>query len=800
MRHSLRIFTAAIAALAAILGLVALTLSGGAFSARAEGGKQTADAAFSYIYGMPVSATGDGECVYLLGDDGAVLDLYPDGSVSPFGGTITLVGADSAADADVIAVSESTAYLFGGSIIAAAVGSDGVYALTQDSLSLSDEQSRAKAKPETDCVFTSVASDGSVLYLTEYNKITLKYFIYSFDGEKKSAILSGADMGAVLSSTVFGDVLYIATDGGLCSVDVRSALPSVKAESTFGAAIAVASADKPYYVTSSGKIYALGDSEPVGAYSGRITASSRRGKIAYAEYAADEVTVVTASGSERFAVPRPSAVAIGYSGTVYAASGYAVVKAESGEVVRIYDENVTDICFDRADVGGEVPYVLTESGTLYSPASDGTSIGTGIKHISSFDGGVLAVTDSAVLLYSPSDEDGGYTKTELFTASGAEEIAADRAENIFVLSGGNITKYSAGENGIYSDTENKTYANATSFIINETEFGESGFGDIIVISSDASSPSVTASEDAGTDMLTGGEYDEAYAAFIKENFTDLTGVPLTDDGADIYVAKEDLQLYESPVEMPHVADVAKGSFLIALTPVYMAESGITTDYIYVASEQSDGIKTGFVNIRMIEECAKTAYYDKNVGYTTYELPLYKYPTSLLGGTDLKKSGVNVKVTLLPFVEEYRDGSGRAWSFVSVGEGADEVRGYIPSVYISEKSAALAEPYYNGEIRTKDGIAAECYVLNGNKYEKSGKSVADGTRVEIIGNYTKANEYTQVKYIDENGEVCECYVLTSDVIQTEAGWYQVIMFIVAAVVVVFLIVLAIVFIRRNMKID
>ena len=55
MRHSLRIFTAAIAALAAILGLVALTLSGGAFSARAEGGKQTADAAFSYIYGMPVT-------------------------------------------------------------------------------------------------------------------------------------------------------------------------------------------------------------------------------------------------------------------------------------------------------------------------------------------------------------------------------------------------------------------------------------------------------------------------------------------------------------------------------------------------------------------------------------------------------------------------------------------------------------------------------------------------------------------------------------------------------------------------
>ena len=600
------------------------------------------------------------------------------------------------------------------------------------------------------------------------------------------------------ASAVFGGRLYIATDGGLYSVDVNSDLPSVKAESTYGAVIALASADKPYYVTSSGKIYALGESEPVGAYSGKITAASRRGKIAYAEYAADEVTVVTASGSEKYFVPRPSAVAIGYSGTVYAASGFTVVKAESGVVIRTYDENVTDICFDSADVGCEMPFALTESGELYSP--DGNAVGSGVKLVSSFYGGILAATESAVSLYSGSDGDGGYTATELFAASGAEDIAADRAGNIFVLSGGTITKYSAGENGIYSETGNKTYANATSFIINETEFGDGGFGDVITVSSDASSPAVTASEDAGTDMLTGGAYDEAYEAFIKENFSDLTGVPVTDGGADIYVAKEDLQLYGGPVEMPQSADIKGGSFLIALTPVYQTESGTATDYIYVASEQSDGIKTGFVNVRMIEECEVAAYYDKNAKYTTYELSLYKYPTYLLDGTEIKKLEVNVKVTLLPFVEEYRDSSGRAWSYVSVGESADELRGYIPSVYLSEKSAALAEPYYNGEIRTDGGIAAECYALNGDKYEKSGKSVADGTRVEIIGNYTKANEYTHIKYIDENGEVCECYVLTSDVIQTEAGWYQVIMFIVAAVVVVFLIVLAVVFIKRKKKID
>ena len=47
MRHSLRIFTAAIAALAAILGLVALTHSGGAVWAPAGGGKPTAAAAVS---------------------------------------------------------------------------------------------------------------------------------------------------------------------------------------------------------------------------------------------------------------------------------------------------------------------------------------------------------------------------------------------------------------------------------------------------------------------------------------------------------------------------------------------------------------------------------------------------------------------------------------------------------------------------------------------------------------------------------------------------------------------------------
>ena len=99
----------------------------------------------------------------------------------------------------------------------------------------------------------------------------------------------------------------------------------------------------------------------------------------------------------------------------------------------------------------------------------------------------------------------------------------------------------------------------------------------------------------------------------------------------------------------------------------------------------------------------------------------------------------------------------------------------------------------------DGRAV-CYDLVGGSYIENGMTVADGTPVEVIGDYTKSEEYTRVRYTDEEGTVRECWLLTSQVRMTEAGWYQVVMFIVAAVVVLFLAVLVIVFVRRRKKID
>ena len=116
--------------------------------------------------------------------------------------------------------------------------------------------------------------------------------------------------------------------------------------------------------------------------------------------------------------------------------------------------------------------------------------------------------------------------------------------------------------------------------------------------------------------------------------------------------------------------------------------------------------------------------------------------------------------------------------------------------LSLVSGDQTEPDINGEIRADDGVSAKCYAIVSGEYVENGDLVADRTKVEIVGDYTKSEEYTHIRYKDEHGTVRDCYVLTGEVILTEAGRYQIVMFVVAGVVAVFLIVLVTVYLRRR----
>lgn len=63
---------------------------------------------------------------------------------------------------------------------------------------------------------------------------------------------------------------------------------------------------------------------------------------------------------------------------------------------------------------------------------------------------------------------------------------------------------------------------------------------------------------------------------------------------------------------------------------------------------------------------------------------------------------------------------------------------------------------NAEVSTE----CEVYTLDGKNYVKTTDKLASGTKIKILSGYNANNEYTQIQYADQNGQIVTAYIKTS----------------------------------------
>lgn len=814
MRYAGKILSGLIAAIIVTAAMSAVPFTAPAVNAYASG-RASGQLAYDHIMSAPVAVTSDGERAYVLDANGDITIL--DGNEThAFDGTVVYPYGDAAdpSAADKTAVLAGTVYLYDADTVAAISRDSGIYELTSDGVRLRTDAETVSSVPVTvNGSITGGAADENELYVIVSSGSRLSLYAYPLTGgEARTVVLDLPADGSITAAAFVGGVFYYATDYTLYSLDEPGGYD------TRGGITSMTEYDgKLLFSTRAGRIYSY-DGETTGTVLGsseKISVASRRNTVAFADKGNNRVTVMHDGNTEVFSVDRPNSVAVSYTGNIYVASDDGIVGIPDGNTVFSSDEIVTDICFDYERIDEDVIYAVSESGSL-TDATDGTEIATGIVAAAPHpDGGVFALgADGSVTHYAASGD--GYSAVSSFSArSGSNDIDADRKGNVYVLSSGTIYKYAYGGDGYGTGSAINAADPAAAIEISETEFTSDGYavgyGDIIAVGSHSGRTDIIPASDAGTDMLNGDAYSEAYREFEADNFTDDPNA--SDTAANIAITTIVTEVYSCPVEMPSEnGEIAAGTYVILI-----ARYG-DSDYWYaIAESEQEGSLVGYVNINATETCAYMTAEETEAAYGTdlrryaygldKSIKVYKYPSSsapvVLASASVDASGDNHEFMLASFVSGYKDENGNEWYRVvwQKADGDDTFYdGYMPEYSLTKTSGDQTEPDCNGEINVPGREYAECYELSDGEYVLTGETIANGTPVEIIGNYTKAEEYTHIRYKDDGGTVRDCYVLTGDVRQTEAGWYQVVMFVVGGVVIVFLAILVIVFIKRKRKID
>ena len=119
---------------------------------------------------------------------------------------------------------------------------------------------------------------------------------------------------------------------------------------------------------------------------------------------------------------------------------------------------------------------------------------------------------------------------------------------------------------------------------------------------------------------------------------------------------------------------------------------------------------------------------------------------------------------------------------------NSLSGYVYKYYLSFGENIDVYPTFNATIRYN-----ETQVFNLD-YSQSNIVLDSGTRVFIYGGYDDKNEYTQVQFVDENGELFHGYVRTSNI--TPDGVSSLLIIGISIIVACVTIILSIIFIKKS----
>lgn len=808
MRYVLKIFTALTAAVAIATGAVVMSASG-RFNIPfvfASDNAKTDPAPFSYGYMMldPVAAVCEGQKIYILDEQGNVY-AFSDGEYSPV--TEPVIKNEDNAPYDKLAVFGGNVRLYGAET-SAAFSDDVLYVMTESKLSAesADGVTSDIVAPESGNTFTAGCANDGVVYMVEYTAANGKYSLWTFDGSEKNKLYDDLPCDERITGAAVTDKgeIYYST---LYSVyDARAA----ESLNNIGGGVTSLDADGNalVYTLASGKIcrYENGVSSTVTVASDKIAVSSRHRTTAIADKGGNSLTVFRDGERKKITAVRPQAVAIGFVGNIFVASDRSVT--EYGADLTVSDiftfkgnvSTITDICVDRGSVD-DVIYALSSDGAVYSTETD-SALKNGVVAITAApNGGFYALLEdgSAEYYSSYSSENADKTLTQI---SGAYDIAVDRADNVFRLAA----------DGIYKNEDLSPVYEAdglSSFEISECEFFSDGyalnFGDVICVNPEKPSTELISGTVAGTDMKNGESYTENYEAFSAQ-FDE--AVPNGKDyKADIRQVVVPTEVYPVPVESPSVFTENSERVTVAELPAGTYVTVIAqyedTDFYYAITENRADKRSikGYVNIDTLGAPEQYPDDEPVKAYVAERTSARKYPSPSAPVIDELRLEFNTPCTVMPFPENYVDANGDGWYRLAYEYQGETYDCYVKKNYVSLSGTNMGhniDPDFNGDINCKEG--AECYDLIGKEYVLNGNTLPDGQQIEILGTFTKSEEYTHVRYIDDEGETCECYVLTKFVRQTEAGIYQIVMFFVALIVAAFVILLIIVKVRKKNKID
>ncbi len=733
---------------------------------------------YDYIMSSPIAVAADGNELYVLTERGRVAEIS-DGIEYITDGS----GAKGLAVSDgKIYTDKYDGFVFAGSV-AGEVARDAVY--------IYGDEDRTFVTPTQGAEFTGGTAHGDTLYVAERTDGRTSVYAYDLsDGDKPRTLIrreirTDGDITA-MAYVESEDTIYYATSYSLYRIG------RTRGFEVGGITSLASDGEKLYFTTRSGKVctFSPEGNTTVLCAAEKISVAARGDFAAFADYGNDRVEIIGESASYQTVTEQPAGIAIGYDGTVFVASYdrvliYDKTLAKTGEIT--FENNVEyfgEIKVDLSDITGNAIYAVTDEGRLLSTATD--NILAGVKSVETTSRGDIYVMmdDGSVRRYDKSLS----AFDAVLGAGEFTDLAADNAGNVF----------RSAADGIYANDDATPFyekSDISEIALSMTKMtGHSsvGFGDIISVSSQSCSNEIIPRSVSGADMA---DNPDDYASFVNSvntsqpNFSSYT--------PDYRLTTAVTGIYGVPTEMPSTVGLsaARGVNVIVLGKY------AGTDYYYALVDTSPRITYGFVNAKNLSDTRPLEnLYAEDLCMPVSSAPIYKFPT--VDSPHLGTATLGSSHAILPFVRDYKDSNGQVWCRIAFTIGDNTYAGYVlrTSVAINGSTGGEHKQIVPDAVIRSDGKEVETYYA-ADESAKLG-TVADGTPVQLEEAFLHSNEFTKITYIsdEETGATTTCYVKTEYLKHTEAGWYQVIMFIVAAAVIVAIAIIIIIAVRRKRKID
>ena len=752
---------------------------------RAVAAETASPLAYTYMMSAPAAVAADGDTLYALDQNGNIVNVTDGMKIAGKRAGATRLAAGNGrtatnTEADSIAV-------FCGNYAAE---------MTPDALLLGDGENKTViARPQEGHTFASGAMLGNEIYAAVKNGDKYSLFAYDLANDNAKTLIKNeikADGEIIAMTAVSADEIYYATPYSLYTVGKS------RGEHVGGIISLANDGENLYYASRSGEI-CLYDGErsiTILSASEKVSVATRKNFAVFTDEGNNKLTLIKSGATLTADIERPVAAAIDYAGNVYAASENKVkiftrsleyVGGESDMSFGGADDHISEIKIDPSDVTGCTLYALSESGMLRRSTDDSTASGIARVEISA-DGEVYAMkTDGRIVRFS-----GDLTEeNEVLAGGDYVDFALDQ--------GGHV--YRATTDAIFRDGDASPVfesSGITEIAVSLITLPDSGkavaYGDLVVIGKDDCASIVIPRATAGTDMRD-DEQDAEYTAFLEA--ANSAAPNAADYAIEIRKAETASDVYVFPAETPvdGNSEVGVGANLIMIARY--RESA----YYYAIAETAKGSVKGFVNINTLSApLPYDAAYDSDVCAPIKTASVYKYPSQIapvVGETALGNS-----YKLLPFSGAYRDAAGREWCRISFKDAGGEHDGYVlrTNVSINGQTGGYNKDMYTDAVIKADTETVATYIDADGKYELG--TIADGTPVKLEETFNKSREFTKITYVSntDTGATTTCYVRTENIKHTEAGWYQVIFFIVGSVVIVAIAVIIVIVVRKKRRID